>query len=306
MKIAYNKNMRDPYPFRNESLFEAAKKLGVSHGAIRNWINKGAPYAAKQFGKSKRYIYVVNSEELKKWLDIPTLADVKIFQNILQKIKDKLGLTLKEIAETLKIKNSTMNTYFYPDLYSVKRVPLELISEAKHLLKTGIKHKHPWDDHSSQEVIRALKLNKGSRKQTSKFLHMDTKRLNRLIIKYNLTHLVRYYYRDPKAKEIRKILKLTKGRTEAATKLLHISNDKLTKLVRKYKLKNLTRHKISDYLSRPVIIKELIKTKGDIKRTIKNLRCVFPPLTINKFKKLRQRLNLKIEDYQSRKPKRLR
>lgn len=186
---------------RNKNLFEAAKELKVSHTLIRYWIKKGAPYS---FKNSPRKIYMVNVKELKHWLIreaakgkiysrkvLVKTVDVKMLRSLLLKIKKRLGITNQEIAEELKIKRNTLNTYLYPDLYKIKRAPFAIAAKAEILFETGARHRHPWDGPSSQEIARALKAGKGIRERTRKILHMTVKRLDRLVAKYKLQHLVK-------------------------------------------------------------------------------------------------------------------
>lgn len=199
---------------RTLTIVEAANVLNLHHATIRAWINRGAPHDRIPNPHGGRPRIMVNADELRQWLlgqrhsktfsDSPKYGRKLLIKQTnameaakqLKAVKEKLGLTNKELAEHLEIPPSVLNNYLYPELYGTKATPISIVNQAELLEHTLEPKRHPLRLPKPAEIIEALKRTGGSREPASKLLHIQRETLMNLIDQYDLHAHVKYRVED--------------------------------------------------------------------------------------------------------------
>jgi len=239
--------LKRPQYQRNLRLKEAALKLRVSAATIWLWIKKGAPHDVVPKPSGGLPINLVNLDELKLWLlaqqfrgqregrkALRTLVPVEEVKSLIQEARKTLGWTKLELAESLDITSSRLNGYLHPHLFRIKFAPKNLISQLTHLIKYGVRHRHPHQMPTKEEVISALKKSGGIKSAAARRLALHDSTINKLIKKYDLyTYLHRSLDEIITKKQLKEILIESKGNLEEASRKLKISSESVESLAKK-------------------------------------------------------------------------
>jgi len=141
-------------------------------------------------------------------------------------IKNKLGLSIKDFAELLKISKGQLAQYLHPRL---KTAPVSILLKAA-LLEETVKPKHHVQRKPTKgEIWDALHAAKGKRKYAAKKLKIGIKRLRALMKEYEIELPVNLVDLISK-KRLLNALNLGGNKREAA-KILGISETSITRLI---------------------------------------------------------------------------
>lgn len=180
--------------------------LGIGHSVLRRWFTLGAPYqrVPNPYGGMK--LYVSDPREVFAWVRSQQVAgnlDERHLQKrvlaqeareILVTAKDKLGLSLTQVAELSEVPRQTVHRILYYDTYGMKTFSHQDVTRID-LLKEWVEPRRKRGQTPTKKQTRhALEICQGIRNRAHKYLGVEYHVLHSLIEEFDLDSLVNYKY----------------------------------------------------------------------------------------------------------------